>query len=116
MFDKLRPEFMPAEGIRKVNRPKDWAYFSSALREAGNAVDKALNEGQDSELIETIGHYRQALAEVTQTSFARNAADRTKVKALEDRLTKFASDLNKALIAGDRPLVRSTLQSLSYPG
>lgn len=106
---------MPSEEIRKVNRPKDWAYFSSALRDAGDAVDKALNEGGDNELIETIGHYRHALAEVTQTGFARNAADRTKVKALEDRLMKFASDLNKALIAGDRPLIRSALLSVSYP-
>ncbi len=115
MFHKLRPEFMPTEEIKKVNRPKDWAYLSTALMEAGNAVNKALNEGQDSDLIASVGHYRQALAEVTRTSFARNAADRTKVKALEDRLMRFASDLNKALIARDRVMVRSALLSVSYP-
>ncbi|HEY4525895.1 MAG TPA: hypothetical protein VJL32_02240 [Candidatus Paceibacterota bacterium] len=115
MFDKLRPEFIPPEEIKRVNRPNDWAYFSSALREAGADLDKVLDTGGDSELRESIGHYRRALAEVTQTSFARNATDRIKIRVFENRLTKFAGDLNVALIAGNRSMIRSVFERLSFP-
>ena len=115
MFHRLRPEYMPEDDIKRVNRPNSWVYFSTALKEAGDAVDKALKESADEELTEKIGAYRRALAEVTQTGFGRTALERTKIKALEDRLTKVTGDLNKGLLAHDRSLVRSTLLRLSFP-
>ncbi len=115
MFDKLRPEFVPPVEIMRVNRPRDWAYFTFALQEAGTDLDKVLDSGEDDELRESIGRYRRALAEVTQTSFGRNAADRIKIRVLENRMTKFAGELNKALIARDRHMIRSVFEQLSFP-
>ncbi len=115
MFDKLRPEFIPPQEIRKVNRPESWAYFSLALGKAGTNLDKALVSGGDEELRESVGHYRRALAEMTQTNFACKTADRAKARVFENKLGKFASDLNVALIAGNRMMIRSVFERLSFP-
>ncbi len=106
---------MPTEELKKLNRTRDWDYLSRAFSEAGTAVSVALDGGADEEVREAVGHYRRALVEVTQTSMGRNAADKNKIKALENRIMKVTGDLNKALIAGDRHAVRSALESLTLP-
>ncbi|MFH0890968.1 MAG: hypothetical protein V1856_02970 [Candidatus Liptonbacteria bacterium] len=115
MFDKLRPEFLPPEEIKRVDRLGNLAYFSSALKEAGINLDKVLDGGGDEELRETVGLYRRALAEVTQTGTPRNAADRDKIRAFESKLNKLTADLNNAMITGNRGMIRSVLGKLSFP-
>ncbi len=115
MFGKIKPEFMPPEGIKKLNRPADWEYLSRALRESGDEIIRALDSGTDEEVLESVGRYRRALVETTQTTLGRNAGERDQIKGLERKLSKVAADLNKALIEKDRPAVRATLEALSMP-
>lgn len=115
MFGNLKPEFMPEGDIKKISRASDTSYLIRALKEAGDEVSRALDSGSDEEVREAIGHYRRALAEVTQTVLGRNAGEKDKIKDLERKLGKVAADLNKGILEGDRAAIRRTLESINLP-